>query len=266
MRQEADGLSAFARKADKIRRNQPVSGSVAPIFSGKRSILRIAGQSGSVTLSNFVMCGIIWRIAIYREYIFERAMASTISIRHFVLGLLARQPMAGYDIKRFLRNLSWLIDSPSFGTLYPTLHGLLEDGLATVERVSSQDRPTRKIYTITEAGRGVLRKWMNQPTVSQRSLKTFLMRLALASHLSHSDLRAYLEQRRAQVAAHKLDLEQAVTSMDKGTDLGERLTIDYGLVLAVAELNWLDCTLARLSQTPRPTETVTQSSSATLTL
>jgi hypothetical protein len=42
MRQEADGLSAFARKAGQIRRNQPVFDSVAPILSIKRSILRIA--------------------------------------------------------------------------------------------------------------------------------------------------------------------------------------------------------------------------------
>jgi PadR family transcriptional regulator AphA len=182
------------------------------------------------------------------------------------LGLLARQPMAGYDVKRFLRSLSWLIDSPSFGTLYPTLHGLLEDGLVTVEQVPSQDRPTRKIYTITEAGRRVLRQWMNQPNVSQRSLKAFLMRLALASHLSHSDLRAYLEQRRAQVTAHQLDLEQAVKLVDEGTDLGERLTIEYGLVLAAAELSWLDRTLARLSQISRSVETAVQSSGAALTV
>ena len=46
MRQEAGGLSAFARKAGKIRRNQPVSGSAAPVYAGKRSILRIAADDG----------------------------------------------------------------------------------------------------------------------------------------------------------------------------------------------------------------------------
>ena len=50
IRQEADGVSAFARKSGKIHRNQPVSGSVAPIFSGKRSILRIAGLGGDLQL------------------------------------------------------------------------------------------------------------------------------------------------------------------------------------------------------------------------
>ena len=28
--------------------------------------------------------------------------------RYFILGLLARQSMSGYDIKRFFKSLSWL--------------------------------------------------------------------------------------------------------------------------------------------------------------
>ena len=36
--------------------------------------------------------------------------------------------MSGYDIKRLLKSLNWLVGSPSFGTLYPTLH----DGLVSV--------------------------------------------------------------------------------------------------------------------------------------
>ena len=43
MRQEADGLSAFALEAGQIRRNQRVFGSVALILLVKRSIFRIAG-------------------------------------------------------------------------------------------------------------------------------------------------------------------------------------------------------------------------------
>ena len=175
-------------------------------------------------------------------------MASTVSIRHFILGLLNRQPMSGYDIKRFLKSLSWLIDSPSFGSLYPALHALLENGLVTVEVVSRQDKPPRKIYSITEAGRQVLQEWLGQPIGSGVSLKAFLMRLVLASNLSQAGLVAYLEQRRTQVAAHQLDLEQTAGVIDEGMDLGERLALEYGLAVAAAELDWLDSTLAQHSQ------------------
>lgn len=183
-------------------------------------------------------------------------MGSAVSVRHFILGLLARQPMSGYDIKRFLKSLSWLIDSPSFGSLYPALHALLEDDLATMEVVSRQDKPPRKIYNITDAGTQALQEWMSRPVASDASLKAFLMRLILADNLSHADLIAHLKRRRDQVAAHQSALEQAAEAMDEGTDLGERLTLNYGLTVANAELAWLDNTLGRLSEGPISAEAI----------
>jgi PadR family transcriptional regulator AphA len=161
-------------------------------------------------------------------------MASAASIRHFVLGLLNRQPMSGYDIKRFLKRLSWLIDSPSFGSLYPALHALLRDDLVTVEVVPCEDKPSRKIYTITEGGRQVLQEWIDQPLTPDASLKAFLMRLLLASNLSHDGLVTHLQQRRALVIAHQRALEQTAMAVEGSVDLGDRLALDYGLTVASA--------------------------------
>jgi PadR family transcriptional regulator AphA len=170
--------------------------------------------------------------------------------RHLVLGLLAQQPMSGYDIKCFLESLSWLVDSPSYGSLYPALHALLADGLATVEEVPGQGRPPRKIYSITEAGEGTLKAWLSRPMETDSSLRAFVMRLVLAGSLPSGNLNAYLEQRREQVAAHQRKLEQSAGEMTEEADVGERLMLDYGLTLANAELDWLDRTLARLVQLP----------------
>lgn len=182
-------------------------------------------------------------------------MASAKGIRHFILGLLTRQPMSGYDIKRFLKNLSWLIDVPSLGSLYPSLHALLKDSLVTMEVVARQDRPPRKIYTITEAGEEALRAWLSRPSEPNASLKKFIMRLALAGQLSQVGLLAHLEQRRARVAAQKVNLEQTIEAEGADADLGEHLMLEYELSLAAAELAWLDSTLVRLSQSSLSVET-----------
>jgi PadR family transcriptional regulator AphA len=170
----------------------------------------------------------------------------SVSFRHFILGLLSQQPMSGYDIKRVLKSLAWLIGDPSFGSLYPALHALLRDGLATVEILPRQDKPPRKVYSITDAGREVLQEWIDQPA-SNASLKAFVMRLNLADSLSPAGLVAHLKQRRAQVAAHRATLEQADRALDEGEDLGQRLSLNYGLALANAELAWLDRKLDGLS-------------------
>jgi PadR family transcriptional regulator AphA len=181
-------------------------------------------------------------------------MAGIVSVRHFVLGLLAQQSLSGYDIKRFLRSLSWLIDVPSFGSLYPALHALLKDSLVTVEVIPNQDRPPRKIYTITDAGRRALQEWMRQPDPPNTSLRAFVLRLTLAGHFSDDGLRAHLERRHKQVVNFHHALEQAAGTLNEDMSLGERLTLDYGLALAKAELAWLDRTLARLSQPSLPVE------------
>lgn len=102
--------------------------------------------------------------------------AGAVSLRYFVLGLLAQQSMSGYDIRRFLKSLSWLIGSPSSGSLYPILRALLEEGLATVETIPGLDKPPKKIYTITKAGRQDLQVWIDQSAVSKAPLKAFVMR------------------------------------------------------------------------------------------
>jgi PadR family transcriptional regulator AphA len=195
-----------------------------------------------------------WRLVWYnitQQYVSECAMAAgTVSLRYFILGLLAQQPMSGYDIRRFLKGLGWLIGSPSAGSLYPILRTLHEEGFVTVETIPGLDRPPRKIYTITESGRQALQVWVDQPAVSPAPLKAFVMRLLLASSFSPAGLTAHLQQRQAQVAAHRDALGAAVGATQEEGKQGQFLAMDYALALATAELSWLDRTLSELSRQP----------------
>jgi PadR family transcriptional regulator AphA len=177
-----------------------------------------------------------------------------VSLRFFVLGLLAQQPMSGYDIKRFLAGLSWLAGSPSSGSLYPVLRALRQEDLVTVETVPGLDRPPRKIYSITEAGHQALQAWAKQPVATCASLKAFVMRLFLADSHPRARLGAHLQERRTQVASHHALLVEGFETTGPGPNLGQQLAVDYGLALATAELNWLDTTLDRLPVQPLPEE------------
>ena len=178
--------------------------------------------------------------------------AGTVSLRYFILGLLTQEPMSGYDVKRFLKRLSWLIGSPSGGSLYPVLRALRQEGLVTVEVVPGLDRPPRKIYSITGAGRQKLQAWIDQPIVASAPLKAFVMRLLLADSHSRARLSAHLRRRRAQVATHHATLVGNAEAPSARPNLGQELALDYGLALATAELTWLDTTLDRLREEPLP--------------
>jgi DNA-binding PadR family transcriptional regulator len=167
--------------------------------------------------------------------------------RYFILGLLAQQPMSGYDIKGYLGSLDWLIGSPSFGSVYSNLHALLEDGLVNVQAVQNEDRPTRKVYSITQAGTRVLQEWISEPLDASGSLKAFLRRLMLANSLSDEDLVACLRQRRAQVAAYRAALEATPEPHDHTPRSCQDLAFDFALTAARTEIAWLDRALECLS-------------------
>jgi DNA-binding PadR family transcriptional regulator len=170
--------------------------------------------------------------------------------RYFVLGLLAQQPMSGYDIKRCFESFGWLIHSPSFGSLYPALHALQEDGCLTMQVVEGESGLSRKVYTITEAGRQALEKWVHESMEAGTSLKTFLMHLMVADNISREALLTHLEQRRSQLSDYQTALEQAGDATGGNGDLGGRLALDYGRVMAAAETVWLERKLAQLCRPP----------------
>jgi DNA-binding PadR family transcriptional regulator len=143
--------------------------------------------------------------------------------------------------------LSWLIGSPSPGSLYPALRSLLDDGLVTVDVAVREDRPPRKEYHVTDEGKRVVKEWVNQPVMPD-TLKAFAMRLILASNLSPAALQAHLEQRRLQVARHHDALVEGVSILKEANASGQRLALDYALAVARSELGWLDGTLGRLRE------------------
>ena len=155
--------------------------------------------------------------------------------------------MSGYDIKRFLQSLGWLVGNPSFGSIYPALHALLKDDLATVEVFSFANKPPRKIYSITEKGQRVLKEWLQQPTVDGGQLKDFVMRLLLSEQLAREGLVDHLQTRREQVAAHLVALEKMQSEMEDKDNIGQQLVLSYGMAIAATEIGWLDERLSTLS-------------------
>jgi DNA-binding PadR family transcriptional regulator len=182
--------------------------------------------------------------------------ANSVSFRHFILGLIIKRPLSGYDIKRVLKSLGWLVGEPSFGSLYPALNSLQKDGLVTMATETRPGKPSRKIYSITESGKQTLQEWVNRPAGPNASLRAFVMRLILSDNYSQAGMISQLYQRRAQIATHCAALEKNAELQNGGANLGQRLALDYGLALAKAELSWLDSTLERLSGQPQAMEVV----------
>ena len=89
-------------------------------------------------------------------------MASEKKLDCVILGLLSHEELTGYEIKKRMDTALKYYWGASYGSIYPTLAGLVERGLAN-KREAGENKRNKIIYTITEEGRCYLKEWLRQP-------------------------------------------------------------------------------------------------------
>ncbi len=85
------------------------------------------------------------------------------TLGYALLTLLARKPASGYDLGRRLKEPIGFFWHARYNQIYPELTRLEALGLIAHEVVEQVDRPDKKVYTITDAGRLALRQWATEP-------------------------------------------------------------------------------------------------------
>lgn len=114
------------------------------------------------------------------------------SIKHAILGFLSWRPLTGYDLKKIFAESTTLYWSGNNNQIYRTLVELHEDGLVTIEVQPQENKPPRKIYTITGKGRDELRQWVLSAPELPQVRSSFLVQLTWADQLAPGELDALL--------------------------------------------------------------------------
>jgi PadR family transcriptional regulator AphA len=121
------------------------------------------------------------------------------SIEYAILGLLSSRPLTGYNIKKMFEGSSVLYWSGNNNQIYTTLVKLHQNKLVTREIEIQEDRPPRKIYSITAKGQEELKKWLLSEPEPPQLKNSFLVQLAWADQLSPDELVALLEKYEAEM-------------------------------------------------------------------
>jgi PadR family transcriptional regulator AphA len=167
------------------------------------------------------------------------------TIKYAILGFLSWQPATGYDLKKLFEDSGTFHWSGNNNQIYKALVELHNDALVTLEVQQQEDRPPRKIYTITEKGRAALKRWvLSEPELPQIR-NTFLVQLAWADQLTsaeldelaaryeeevHTQLRMFrLQKQRNKVSPQRTPREEFLWSM----------IADNWISLYENELNWI---------------------------
>ena len=104
-----------------------------------------------------------------------------------ILGLLAVQPWATYDLAKLMRRSLHFFWPRAESNLYAEPKRLVAAGLAEVREEWNGDR-RRTVYSITDQGREALREWLATPPAAARVESEAQLRLLYANYGSKEDL------------------------------------------------------------------------------
>ncbi|MDE2183858.1 MAG: PadR family transcriptional regulator [Alphaproteobacteria bacterium] len=155
-------------------------------------------------------------------------------VRTICLGILSRGDHTGYEIKKHFEIDGFFVE-PSFGSIYPALNKLTEDGLVLVRAEAQLKRPDRKIYSITPAGRRVFLDALMQPLAEDRYRSPFLFAMLFADLLPAPRVDGLFEEFVAQAQRR---LAQLPEKSDVETE-GERFVLDFGRTMYITMLDYL---------------------------
>ena len=140
-----------------------------------------------------------------------------------MLGLLAREPLSGYDLASRMKERVGFFWQARQSQIYPELARLEGEGMVIHRVVEQQDRPDKKVYEITGAGLDCLREWVAAP-VKPRAARDEMVLKAYSVWLADPEKAVVLF--REQQRLHK---EQLLRYEEIGAWMEEEWGEDLGL-------------------------------------
>jgi PadR family transcriptional regulator AphA len=175
------------------------------------------------------------------------------TLRYILLGFLNYGPLTGYEAKKLFDTTVAHFWGAELSQIYPTLKQLESEGLAAMEVEVQEDKPNRKVYTITEDGHRELLEWLATPAQVEQVRDPLLARTFFGAALSKDALMAVLRQRADELERAIAEHERAPTHAGQFADaVGLKedgffwtLTVDAYIARMRGELVWLKGAIKR---------------------
>ena len=160
-------------------------------------------------------------------------------VREVLLALLARESSHGYQLRaRLALALGPLARALNDGQVYVTLGRLEKAGLLSSRRVGQTDRPDRKVYELTPAGRDQVEEWLRDTSWRKSAPAEFHLKLVAAAAAGLADPIGIVDRQRRELLIALGQAQRAALAEPNGSVAALLLE---GVVLRLqADLRWLE--------------------------
>lgn len=180
------------------------------------------------------------------------------SLKHALLGILSTRPMSGYELKQFFDASVQHFWNAELSQIYPTLKGLEENGFVEKHVEIQENRPNRKIYEITDAGRAEFLRWVreSQPPADLRD--PFMIKVFFGTEVPLEDmlilLRRQMEEQQKMLAFSETVLRERIRESVKHhaelmrDALFWTLTLEMAMAYRRAYIDWCEQSMRLLEE------------------
>lgn len=165
-------------------------------------------------------------------------------IRTLCLGILSLGDATGYEIKKMVAEGSFsFFSEASYGSIYPALGKLSDEGLIEGRAEARAKRPDKKIYQLTEAGRAELEQALSASPRPDKNRSEFLAALMFAEAVAPERIPALMAER---IAHHDEQLAILSDLLALETSPASRFVLEYGIEIQRAAKAFLESRGAQL--------------------
>ena len=176
------------------------------------------------------------------------------SLSHAILAALFNEACSGYDlVKRFNKSVEYFW-SASHQQIYKALAKLEEDEHISSEKIEQENRPNKKLYTVTESGRQLLQAWIGEIEGEVTLIKSELLVKLSVGHAVPTEtlltmLDTYYQQHRERLQSYQGVARQyeQVPQMSRESQF-QYLALRAGIRQQLAWVAWCEEVMGFLGQ------------------
>jgi DNA-binding PadR family transcriptional regulator len=150
-------------------------------------------------------------------------------VKTILLGFLFEKSLSGYDLKKRFSLSFAFFSGLSYGSIYPALKKMEQEGLITMKLEIQESAPNRKVYTITEAGKQSFLNSLKSPFGLERYKNALLMRMFFFAHLSKKERLETADEYLNQIKSVAGELEAGQPEVGAKADRFQLLCFQFGL-------------------------------------
>lgn len=164
-------------------------------------------------------------------------------VQEVLLALLAQEPTHGYELRARLQlALGPLGGALNAGQVYVTLARLEKAGLIRAAERAASDRPDRKVYALTNAGRERVDAWLQDTGWPKPTPSEFHLKLVAAAAAGLADPVRLVDRQRHALLEELAAAQRA--ALDQSNESVAALLLEGVVLRLQADLRWLEACAA----------------------